>query len=249
MYNGIELTKKTIFVIFIQRKYNKEMKELRLLSVTFQDTLQPWELPAFRGAIAQKVGWEHDWFHNHNNSEEGEKTIYRYPLIQYKLHQKHPMMLCIDQGVDEAHLLFTKPDWSLKVNNEKLEMKIQSLNLNNFKMRLFEKPQQYRLHNWLALNSENYKAYHDMTRIGDKITLLERILTNNILRFAEGIGWEIPEKIELGITDLIKVNRVSYKNLKVEAHNLDFQSNVFLPDFIGLGRGSSMGFGVIKHYR
>ena len=224
-------------------------KELRLLSVTFQDMIKPWELTAFRGAIANKVGWQHDWFHNHNNSEEGEKVIYRYPLIQYKLHKEHPMLLCIDQGVDEAHLLFTQPDWTLDLNGGKLDMKIKNLNMNSLQMRTLEQPQRYRMHNWLALNSENYKAYHSFSKISDKIQLLERILTNNILRFAEGIGWQSETPFQVGITDLLKVNRVSYKNLKVEAHNLDFESNVFIPDFIGLGRGSSQGFGVVKHYR
>jgi len=227
------------------------MKELRLLNVTFETILAPWELSAFRGAMAHKVGWEHDWFHNHDSSEEDSdlKHIYRYPLIQYKLHQKHPLLLCIDKGVEEAHHFFTQSDWSLNINHEKHDMRIHRLHLNQFNMRMFDQPQAYRLHNWLALNSENYKAYHSLLSISDKVALLERILTNNILRFAEGIGWEVPERIEVAITNLLQVNRVSYKGLKVEAHNLDFQANVFLPDFIGIGRGSSMGFGVVKHYR
>jgi hypothetical protein len=225
------------------------MKELRILNVSFQTTIEPWELNAFRGAMANKVGLGNDWFHNHNNEEGANKLHYRYPLIQYKLHQSRPVLLCIDKGVDEAHHFFVQPDWSLVINKEKHDMRIQKLVLNQFEMKIFERPQSYRIHNWLALNSENYKMYHSMIRITDKIALLERILTNNLLRFVEGIGWENDRKIEVSITDLIKVNRVSYQGLKVEAHNIDFNCNVFIPDFIGLGRGSSIGFGVVKHYR
>ena len=64
---------------------NNDQKALRLLSVTFQSTIEPWELPQFRGAMAHKVGLEHEWFHNHNNEDPDKpKLHYRYPLIQYK---------------------------------------------------------------------------------------------------------------------------------------------------------------------
>ena len=59
------------------------MKRLRILQVSFDSNLQPYQLPAFRGAIARKVGIEHEWFHNHDNENGGFHN--RYPLIQYKL--------------------------------------------------------------------------------------------------------------------------------------------------------------------
>lgn len=59
------------------------MQPLRILSVTFDTHLDPWDLPKFRGAIARKVGLEHEWFHNHDNENGGYHQ--RYPLIQYKL--------------------------------------------------------------------------------------------------------------------------------------------------------------------
>ncbi len=67
------------------------MKKLRLLAVSFDTHISPWELKQFRGAVSQKVGLEHEWFHNHDNSgEEQDSPSYgrpryhhRYPLIQY----------------------------------------------------------------------------------------------------------------------------------------------------------------------
>lgn len=45
--------------------------KLRILSVAFDTPIEPWELRAFRGAVARKAGWEHELFHNHNNETGG----------------------------------------------------------------------------------------------------------------------------------------------------------------------------------
>jgi hypothetical protein len=97
------------------------MKHLRTLAVTFDSQLPPWELPKFRGVFAHKVGLENEWFHNHNNETGGYHN--RYPLIQYKVNARgggafQPMLLCIDQGVEEAHHFFSKPEWDMQVGQE-----------------------------------------------------------------------------------------------------------------------------------
>ena len=80
------------------------MKNLRILQVAFDTNIQPYKLPYFRGAIAQKVGIEHAWFHNHDNTNGGFHN--RYPLIQYKLdtYKGHirPMRFCLDKGIEAA---------------------------------------------------------------------------------------------------------------------------------------------------
>lgn len=89
------------------------MKRLRILSVAFDTSLQPWQLPQFRGAVTQEVGPEHDWFQNHNNETGGVHQ--RYPLIQYKIDaykgQMRPMLLFLNEGIEEAQHFFSKHDW------------------------------------------------------------------------------------------------------------------------------------------
>lgn len=230
---------------------NSSLKSLRMLEVSFQTFLQPWELSKFRGAMAHKVGLENDWFHNHNNEDEQkeESYHYRYPLIQYKLHRKRPLLLCIDRGVDEAHHFFTQSDWSLKIGAKQHDMHIHHLHLQEYNLHYWEQPKLYRLHNWLALNSENYRAMKACRGLRERLELLERILRNHILKFYGAMGVHLEEKLEVYITDPLDLKRVSYKGIKKEAYTLDFETNVFLPNFIGLGQGSSVGFGVVKPYR
>ena len=46
-------------------------KNIRVLSVTFEEVITARELGAFRGAMAAKVGWQNEWFHNHKAETNG----------------------------------------------------------------------------------------------------------------------------------------------------------------------------------
>jgi hypothetical protein len=63
--------------------------KLRFLRVRFDGELAAHEVPAFRGAMAQKAGLEHSLFHNHTS--EGYR--YGYPLIrgQTRASRLHPL--------------------------------------------------------------------------------------------------------------------------------------------------------------
>lgn len=221
-------------------------KELRILAIIFDTYLEPWDIPKFRGAMAHKVGLEHDWFHNHNSLIDPTTYHYRYPLIQYKLDKNNPMLLCIDKGVEEAQHFFAQTDWTLMIGKKTHHMRIKSLNVRQFSLQVLPQKRAYRIHNWLALNQENYERYQQLERLSEKLDFLEPILISNILAFAEGVAWQIPNSIELSIIDLLKTQWISHKRVKKLAFNLHFKCNVFIPNFIGLGKGASHGLGVIK---
>lgn len=221
-------------------------KELRILAVVFDSYLEPWEIAQFRGAMAHKVGLEHDWFHNHNSSNNPTTFHYRYPLIQYKLNKNHPMLICIDKGVEEAQHFFAQADWTLMIGEKEHQMRLKSLNVNQFSLQILSQKREYRIHNWLALNQDNYKQYQELERLSEKLDFLEPILIGHILSFAKGVQWEVPESIELSITDLLNTQWIKHKRVRRIAFNLHFKCNVFIPNFIGLGKGCSHGLGVIK---
>lgn len=224
-------------------------KKLRILSVIFDTTLEPWELSKFRGAMAKKVGFEYEWFHNHRIENNPMGYHYRYPLIQYKLHKNNPLLLCIDKGVEEAQHFFSKSDWSMMIGDKMHDMRIKSLNIKEFDLNKTAEKRSYRIHNWLALNQENYTQYQKIDRLSDKLNFLEPILIANLLTFAEGIEWHIPGNIDLAITDLLNTQIITHKRVKRMAFNLHFKTNIFIPNFVGLGKGISHGFGVIKEDR
>ena len=224
------------------------MKKLRILQVSFDTEIQPYQLSAFRGAVAHKVGLEHSWFHNHDNENGG--TFNRYPLIQYKIFndkgQMQPMLLCLEQGIEEAHHLFSQPEWSLNIKGKQHDLRIAHLHVNQYTLNTWDTQFRYRLHKWQPFNVERYRDYQQIEGIAAQYTFLEERLHNQITSFATGVGWHIEQDVKATITDMVKTEWVEYKNLKVLTFTLDFKTNVSLPDFVGLGKGVSRGFGVVK---
>jgi len=80
----------------------------------------------------------------------------------------------------------------------------------------------------------------------EQLEFLEKILIGNILSFAKGIDWNIEKQIKLKIPKILRTNLLTIKDVKREAYTLNFTTNVFLPNHIGLGKNASMGFGVVR---
>lgn len=219
------------------------MKTIRTLLVIFDNSVPHQNISAFRGAIIEKVGREHLLFNHHINDAT---LLYRYPLIQYKSVQKKPAILCLGDGVDEIHKLFNKPSWDIDLKGKKMDLSIDNLNLNNFKLNVWDKNFDYKLFNWLALNERNYKKYQVLDNEMDRLEMLERILIGNILAFAKGMEWHIDKEIKIRITTIRRSKQLKHKNTHLIAFDLDFTSNVFLPNYIGLGKSASHGYGVVK---
>jgi hypothetical protein len=175
--------------------------------------------------------------------------IYSYPLIQYKSVYKKPALFCLGDGVDEIHKLFSHKSWDIMVNGEKLALKIDKLDLNSFNIQVWEKNFNYSITNWLALNGENYKKYKALKSLAERILMLENILKSNILSFAKGIEWKVDKPIVVSIQDIRQEKIIRYKGIPLQAYDIDFACNVFLPNHIGLGKSASHGFGMIKQQR
>lgn len=224
------------------------MKKLRLLAVSFDTHINPWDLNKFRGAVSRKVGLEHEWFHNHDNEHGGYH--HRYPLIQYKIdthgRQMRPMLLCLDDCIEEAHHFFSQSDWSLRIGDRTHDMRIARLHVDQINLNVWETFLPYRLHKWRALNSDNFRQWQQLEGIVERTAFLENILAAHILSFARGVGWELDKRFEVKITKLAKEEWVSFKDIKMLAFTIEFKANVSLPDFIGLGQGSGEGFGVVR---
>ncbi|MEL6195344.1 MAG: CRISPR-associated endonuclease Cas6, partial [Bacteroidota bacterium] len=220
----------------------RSMNTLNILTISFEEEIHAKQLPAFRGAIAQKAGKEASLFHQH----EGNKLRYRYPLIQYKTFFRKPSMVCLQDGVEEIHAFFSQPDWSIMLHDKKMELHIHNMKLHQHRLQLFQQYFSYRIPNWLALNQKNWKAYQEMDSLLERIHFLERILLGNILSFAKGVGWHIEGEVKVHILKLGDHYPVSMKGVTLRAFPVTFKTNVSLPLHIGLGGKVSHGFGVVR---
>lgn len=223
----------------------KTSKNIRLLTVSFDFELDYNDIHRFRSAVIETTRRKNDLFHNH--SPNG--SIYRYPLIQYKRLNKKAALLCIEEGIEGLQDFFVATDWKLDIGDKRQPVKVENLRVRQHRIGVWEKSFRYNISRWLPLNQENYRKYHQLEDFGQKITLLEKILLANILSFLQGINLYVEEKIEVKITEILAQRIERYKNQDMQAFNLNFETNVSLPNYIGLGKGSSSGFGVVKEIK
>lgn len=217
-------------------------KTIRLLSVTFNFQLLQRDISQFRGAIIGATQLKNDLFHNHTNNG----TIYRYPLIQYKNIRKSAAIICIEQGVDGIQDFFSNTNWKLEINRRTADFKVDQLQAWLHRVGIWEQTFQFKIFGWLPLNQANYKKYQQLNSLAEKILFLEKILTGHILGFLEGIDLKAEDQVKVSITNILSEQVMQYKNQAMQAFSVTFRTNVSLPNYIGLGKGSSVGFGVLK---
>jgi len=235
-----------IFDPYPHIQINYLMKKIRLLRVSFNTAISNSEIPAFRAAVIEKVGRDQIMFHHHVTDT---KYLYQYPLIQYKAISHQPTLICIGPGVDEVHKYFEKRNWNIMVNERSLEMKISKLQLHQFTLQVWNRLFDYTISNWIALNNENLEKYNSLKAFAERISFLEKILTGNILAFAKGVEWNIDKQIQLSILDFREPRTVKLKTSDLIGFNVSFSTNVFLPDYIGLGKAVSKGYGIKRRKR
>lgn len=222
------------------------MERLKTLYIQFEDPIRFSELRAFRSAIIEKAGRQHILFHNHLDES---KFLYQYPRIQYKVIRSQPSIICINEGIDEIHHFFTKPSWDLMLYDRTYKVKVQKLIVNQFNMQVWDTFFNYRIYNWHALNQDNFKKFKQLTTPDEQYEMLRKVLVGNILSFAKGIGWTIDKEVKVNITEIIKKKTLTIKNTRVACFDVIFSTNVFLPNYIGLGKNVSYGLGMVKQIK
>lgn len=222
------------------------MDKTKILIVRFSNEIWREELPLLRGAINTAIGDANVLFHNH---EGGTRLRYAYPLIQYKrIHQK-AAIVCIGEGTEAIGQFFSSCDFDVILGDRKMTLEVESVDARQVLIQAWDQAFTYRIRRWLPLNGENYEKYRCMESLADRCSFLDRLLTANILSFAKGVGVFFSEKVECHITELSDPMGILYKGVKLMGFDAEFKTNVSLPDYIGLGKGVSLGMGMVarKH--
>ena len=179
----------------------------------------------------------------HNHYDDG-KLRYAYPLVQYKIINNVPMLVGLAEGAELLIELF------LQIKELRLEDKTFKIYSKNIRNEIFEPGVSSELIDykfklpWMALNQNNFAKYNNLLPGKERQEFLNKILIGNILSFYKGIGLWVEEKIYAKVE--VTVETSSLKNNKMTIFRGGFTTNAFLPDFIGLGKSVSRGFGAIK---
>ncbi len=178
-------------------------------------------------------------FHHHSESS------FHYPLVQYKKVEKKLLVMGLN---DYAAIVFKKisqlksivvPDEKIRVKNVDLSMSTTAVIMQNTRYGF--------LSPWLALNEDNYAKFKTLDRNYRK-EFLEKILVGNILSTLKGLGIFVDFKISADIQNFRSVPTFAHNN-KFQGFYVNFNSNIYLPRYIGIGKSVSKGFGVLELLR
>ena len=180
----------------------------------------------------------------HNHLADGSLR-YRYPLVQYKVIDKVPCLVGLGEGADLLAGLF------IKVRELKLDDQVIPVHTKNIESRQWQPEVCQDLHTysfktlWMALNQQNYREYlqEDESR---KQEHLKRILIGNILSFLKGMDIYLDPGQRLLAQLSVYPSKTRFKDQPMFAFSGRFTTNILLPDYIGLGKSVSRGYGVIE---
>lgn len=179
-----------------------------------------------------------------NHWEDGNFR-YRYPVVQYKVIDKIPMLLGVGEGAELLVQLF------LKISEIDIEGKVYPVSVKNIEVKTHRvgysnSLESYRFETlWMALNQTNYQSYHRMANEDEKQAMLNSILVGHILSFFRNMQIELLPAEKLMAKVDMREKTANFKDNKMMAFSGRFIVNALLPDWIGLGKSSARGFGTI----
>jgi len=181
----------------------------------------------------------------HHHLEEAG-YLYTYPRIQYKQIEGTPLVLGIEEGADILKKISDEIE-GLKLGKSVYKVASIQMTQMNAEFGPCRENNHYKfVTHWLALNPANYERYKGINDWKEKKEFLNGILAGNILSMCKGLDYVVDRK--LYVHSRLDDEKVEYKGVPMIGFTGEFRVNFRIPEFFGLGKGVSQGFGVVKAY-
>ena len=213
-----------------------QLKTCQLILKTDKDVIE--DTGKLRGAIA-KLDETNTLLHNHFDKD---LVIYTYPRVQYRIVNGRAFIFGIDEGVTAIKSIMD--DINTLELNRKYTVTEKQLIEKTFDINTTSQEHKYKfITPWLGLNSKNYEKYNQTNDQRERKLLINKILIGNILSMCKGLGIIINHKIH--VKTHLNMKNVKYKSVYMQAFTGEFITNFDLPDYIGVGKGVSHGYGCV----
>ncbi|GHT36929.1 hypothetical protein FACS189435_0860 [Bacteroidia bacterium] len=180
-------------------------------------------------------------FHNHTDAG----LRYSYPLIQYKRLNGKAAIVCVEEGTESIGEFFSNIRTVVNLGNQEIVLELDTVKAEKVLVQVWVGEFVYSLRKWLPLNQDNYEKFRQIEDLKSKCEFLEKVTIGNILSFAKGINIHFEQEVKVDITSLEENGAMKYKNISFASFDVMFKTNVSLPNYIGLGKGVSHGFGTV----
>ena len=192
-----------------------------------------------RGFFATKFN-EYTELHQHN----ADKFIYRYPVVQYKMIGNVPTVIGINEGAEVLKQIFDEYQEILLGENT-YQIVERGISLKDEEFGISDKIRSYEFVTpWLALNQENYKKFYTLKGQPERDEFVRKILIGNLISMSKSLGYEVPGQIKCDAQ--VHFRKDHLKDVSVMTFTGKFQANFLIPDYLGLGKSVSRGFGAVR---
>ncbi|MEA3451586.1 MAG: CRISPR-associated endonuclease Cas6 [Bacteroidota bacterium] len=216
--------------------------QLRTTTIQFPEiSLKTRDAHKLRGYFGNLFKEHSELLHNHYADGSAK---YKYPLVQYKVINKIPHLVGVEEGGKLLMDLFLKIQ---NINIQGVDYEINSKNITNKITEIgdFTELNEYKFETlWMGLNQNNHKKYQELKTQEDKNTFLNKQIQNNILAFYKGVEFYTKDRIMASSKLIEKTTKFKDKNML--AFSGHFVTNAILPNLIGIGKSVSRGFGSIQ---
>ncbi len=220
---------------------------LRTLTIVTEAEIKQNEIPYFRGAVIKSLGEEVNLlFHNHVGDDQFR---YAYPLVQYKRLGGKATIVCVEKGVDVIGQFLLSTGGKLRIGEREVTCDTKRIQPSRLLVQTWEQTFDYHISRWLPLNSKNYLIYKNMNGEVEKTAFLENILKGNLLSMLKGLDIHLEKELTVSITQISEPYLVLSKGVKLMAFNADFNSNLSIPNNLGVGKSASIGYGMVHLIR
>ncbi|WP_269850710.1 CRISPR-associated endonuclease Cas6 [Methanosarcina horonobensis] len=125
-----------------------------------------------------------------------------------------------------------------EILEKKVSFKEQEFGLSDkFHTYSFETP-------WFALNQENFTDKYKKIGTNEQKELLRKTLVGNILSMSKSLGYTVPGQIKCETN--LRPGSSRMKGVEIATFKGKFMVNFLIPDYFGLGKSVSRGFGTVK---
>ncbi len=196
-----------------------------------------------RGFFASRFG-EYTLVHQHLYDN---RFLYKVPLVQYKIIAHKPLVVGINEGAELLQRIYGDIDY-IKIYASEYEIKEKTIVVKTDDFGIVENRTYSFLTPWLALNEKNYEKYQRLGTWVERKKLLESILVGNIISMSKSLGYTVPEPIKANIIKITEV-KTKLKGVPMLGFLGTFAVNFEIPDYWGIGKSVSRGFGTVKRVK
>ncbi len=192
-----------------------------------------------RGYIGNKF-IDYPILHHHS---DGQNNVFSYPKVQYKIIGGTPIIIGIEEGVDVLRSISGEIK-ELELGDKTYSIEEKQIIEKNQEFGLTDIPQQYVfLTPWVALNEKNYSDFNKL-HPKEQILRLHKILAGNILSISKFLEYVVLEQIH--VKTKLQPKKVYSKGIPLVGFEGEFQTNFNIPNYFGIGKSVSRGFGTVK---